>query len=439
MKGVVLTQSSAGTEASGQSFVTRGYLLGFILVTSLFFLWAIANNFNDILIRQFQKALDLNRAQAGLLQFVFYLGYFTMALPAGLVMRRFGYRAGILAGLGLYAAGALLFYPAAEIRVYGVFLFALFVIASGAAFLETAANPYIVAFGDRARAAQRLNLAQSFNGLGGFIAPILGGLFIFSGVEHSAAALGSMSADQLEAFRISEARMVQLPYLALATAVTLVGLAIAFVKLPEVRQPREAAADAQSATSLLRAPGLAAAVIAQFFYVGAQVGIWSFFVDFVKDVAPQTPEKTAAFMLSASLVLFMTGRFVGTAAMQRISPVRLLKAFAIANIALCAIAMFAPGMAAVVALGLTSFFMSIMFPTIFSLGIKDIGRGAELGSSLIIMAIIGGAVFPPLMGVLAELAGHIRPAIAFPLLCFAVIAAYARRTEGREPQPAAAA
>ena len=184
---------------SKQPLIRPGYLLGFALVTSLFFLWALANNFNDILIRQFQKALDINRAEAGIIQFAFYMGYFTMALPAGLLMRRFGYRAGIMAGLALYAAGAFLFYPAAEIRVYGVFLLALFVLASGAAFLETAANPFIVAFGPPSRAAQRLNLAQAFNGVGGVLAPMLGGFFIFSGIEHDQKAISVMSAAELAA------------------------------------------------------------------------------------------------------------------------------------------------------------------------------------------------------------------------------------------------
>jgi FHS family L-fucose permease-like MFS transporter len=254
----------SGAPASGR-FIAQGYRLGFALVTSLFFLWAIANNFNDILIRQFQKALDLNRAEAGFIQFVFYLGYFLMALPAGMLMRRFGYRAGILCGLGLYAAGALLFYPAAEIRVYGVFLAALFVIASGAAFLETAANPYIVAFGDPSRASQRLNFAQAFNGFGGFLAPIIGGLFIFSGIEHSPAERAAMTPAQLAAWRASEAQMVQAPYLTLAAIVICVGIAVALVKLPRISHDRSPTSTFSSLRSVLREPALAGAVIAQFF------------------------------------------------------------------------------------------------------------------------------------------------------------------------------
>lgn len=409
------------------SFITPGYLAGFALVTSLFFLWALANNFNDILIRQFQKALALNRAEAGFIQFVFYLGYFTMALPAGLLMRRWGYRAGILAGLGLYAAGALLFYPAAEIRHYAVFLAALFVIASGAAFLETAANPYIVAFGDPSRASQRLNFAQAFNGFGGFIAPIIGGRFIFSGVEHSHAQLAAMTPAQLEAYRLAEARMVQLPYLALACTVILIAVAVAMVRLPRIAAAEAADQPRASLGEVLRIRSLLGAVIAQFFYVGAQVGIWSFFVDFVKELVPATPERTAAYLLSVSLILFMSGRFLGTILMQRIPATRLLLVFALANILLTATAALSGGWVAVGALALTSFFMSIMFPTIFSLGVKDLGERAMLGAPLIIMAIIGGAVFPPLMGLLSQAMGGVQLAILLPCACFAAVAFYARR------------
>jgi FHS family L-fucose permease-like MFS transporter len=407
--------------------ILPGFRFGFVLIVSLFFLWAVAGNFNDILIRQFQKALDLNRAQAGLIQFVFYIGYFVMALPAGMVTRRFGYRAGILTGLALYAAGALLFWPAAEVREYGAFLAALFVLASGAAFLETSANPYVVAFGDPARAPQRLNLAQGFNGFGGVVAPTIGGLFIFSGVEHDPATLAAMSSAQLEAYRLSEAQMVQMPYLVLACIVVAIAVAIALVQLPEVQTRSDGAH--QGLREVVRTPGLLAAVTAQFFYVGAQVGIWSFFVDFVKDSVPATPEKTAAYLLSGSLFLFMAGRFIGAALMQRIAAARLLLIFAGVNIALCAVAALSSGWIAVGALGLTSLFMSIMFPTIFALGVRDLGPRASIGASLIIMAIIGGAIVPPLMGVIAGAAGGLHIAMLLPLVCFAAVALFAFRSD----------
>ena len=417
---------AGGADGASAPLIRPGYRLGFALVVSLFFLWALANNFNDILIRQFQKALNLDRAQAGLIQFVFYIGYFVVALPAGLVMRRFGYRVGILTGLCLYATGALLFWPAAEVHHYAAFLGALFVLAAGAAFLETAANPYIVAFGDPARASQRLNLAQAFNGFGAVLAPAIGGLFIFSGVEHDPTTLAAMSIARRGAYRLAEARMVQVPYLLLACIVGAVALAIALVRLPAI-ETHDKAAGHDGIAQVLRAPGLAAAVGAQFFYVGAQVGIWSFFVDFVKDSLPATPERTAAYMLSVSLILFMIGRFTGAALMQRIAPPRLLFGFAIAAAALSGVAALGSGSIAVAALGLTSFFMSIMFPTIFALGVRDLGPRATIGSSLIIMAIIGGAIFPPLMGVVAGRTGSLHLAMFMPLGCFAVVALFARR------------
>lgn len=418
------TAPQAQVPAAASRFITPGYATGFAVVVSLFFLWAVANNFNDILIRQFQKALALDRAQAGFIQFVFYIGYFVMALPAGMVLRRFGYRAGILAGLGFYAVGALLFYPAAEVREYAAFLGALFVLASGAAFLETAANPYIVAFGDPARAEQRLNLAQAFNGLGGAIAPVIGAKFIFSGVEHDRATLDAMAPAALDAYRATEAQMVQLPYLVLAGVVVLIALAIAVVRLPEV--PRDTGGDTLGGLrSVIGVRLLRWAVVAQFFYVGAQVGVWSFFVDFVKALSPATPEREAAYLLSISLTLFLIGRLVGTALMHRIAATRLLTGFALANIALMLVAALGSGMVAIGALLLTGFFMSIMFPTIFSLGVRDLGARAPLGAPLIVMAVIGGAVFPPAMGWLSHGVVSIQTAMLVPCLSFAVVLAFA--------------
>jgi len=426
--GPAATAAPPAPDETHHHFITPGYRAGFALIVSLFFLWAIANNFNDILIRQFQKALDLDRARAGLIQFVFYVGYFVMALPAGFVMRRFGYRAGILAGLALYAIGALLFWPAAELRAYWAFLGALFVLASGATFLETAANPYIVAFGDPARASQRLNLAQAFNGFGAVLAPAIGGIFIFSGVEHDVGTLAGMSAAEQLAYRAAEARMVQTPYLILAAIVVLAAIAIALVRLPRMSVGEDGARH-DGLRSVIRSPGLLPAAIAQFFYVGAQVGIWSFFVDFVKDSVPATPERTAAYLLSFSLVLFMLGRFAGAALMARIAPVRLLRLCAMAALLLCGVAVIASGWVAVGALGLTSLFMSIMFPTIFALGIRGLGPRAAIGSSLIVMAVIGGAIVPPVMGLIAVLGGGLHIAMLLPLACFAAVILFAKRTE----------
>lgn len=414
-----------------EPLIAPAFLVPFAVVCSLFFMWAIANNFNDILIKQFQKALELSRMQSGLVQTAFYLGYFTIALPAGWVMTRVGYRNGLLIGLGLYAAGAFLFWPAAEARAFWFFLAALYIIAAGLAFLETAANPLITVMGPARTAAQRLNLAQSFNGFGAFIAPFIGGALIFSGVEHTADELASMTGAQVEAYRVSEALAVQMPYLGLGLLVLLLALAVWVTRFPQVDE-EGAKAPGDTGNANLKSNTLRRAIVAQFFYVGAQVTIWSYFINFAQDMVG-VGEMQAAHLLGYSLMAFMAGRFAGTALMRYIEPGRMLVIFGLIAAALCGLAMVTSGWTAVVALGLTSFFMSIMFPTIFALGIAGLGAQTKLGSSLIIMAIIGGAVFPPIVGMIADQSGSLQFGMAAPLFSFLVVALFgvaaARRAE----------
>jgi MFS transporter, FHS family, L-fucose permease len=409
--------------------VDRRYLLAFAIVTTLFFAWAFAASLNDVLIRQFQKALALTRTQSSFIQLAFYIGYFCAALPAGLVIRRAGYKQTIIIGLLLYAAGALLFYPAAEVQRYSFFLIALYVIAFGLAFLETAANPYISILGNSATASARLNLAQSFYGLGAIFGPIIGGLFIFSGVERTPAQLAAMTAGQVALFRSTEAANVKGPYVAIGVAILLLALLVAFVRFPRLDQdpgtvtptPRPK----RSALAVLWSRRVRLAVIAQFFCVGAQVTIWSFFIDFSKAMLPQLPEKTAAFLLSASLGMLMIGRFSGAFIQARVAPSRLLALYAAINVLLCLVAVAASGWTAVGALWLTSFFMSIMFPTIFALGIEGLGEETNLASSFLIMSIIGGAIIPPLTGLLSERIGGIQHGMLAPALCFSVCFGFA--------------
>lgn len=420
-------------EAGGckEPLIAPAFLVPFAVVCSLFFMWAIANNFNDILIKQFQKALELSRMQSGLVQTAFYLGYFTIALPAGWVMTRVGYRNGLLIGLGLYAAGAFLFWPAAEARAFWFFLAALYIIAAGLAFLETAANPLITVMGPARTAAQRLNLAQSFNGFGAFIAPFIGGAMIFSGVEHTADELASMTGAQVEAYRISEALAVQMPYLGLGLLVLLLALAVWVTRFPQVDE-EAAKTPGDAGSGKLKSTTLRRAIVAQFFYVGAQVTIWSYFINFAQDMVG-VGEMQAAHLLGYSLMAFMAGRFAGTALMRYVEPGRMLVVFGLIAAALCGLAMVTSGWTAVIALGLTSFFMSIMFPTIFALGIAELGAQTKLGSSLIIMAIIGGAVFPPIVGMIADQTGSLQIGMAAPLVSFLVVALFgiaaARRAE----------
>lgn len=418
------TLSREGNPKDSAPMVSRPYVVAFALVASLFFMWAIANNFNDILIKQFQKALDLNRMQSGLVQTAFYFGYFTIALPAGWVITKVGYKNGILIGLGLYALGAALFFPAAEVRAFGFFLFALYVIAAGLAFLETAANPLITVMGPARTAAQRLNLAQSFNGFGAFLAPFIGGALIFSGVDHSPAEIADMSPAALNAFRASEAQAVQWPYLALAGCVLSLALVIALIRFPQMQEEGEGQNNAEG-RSIWSFPNLRWGVITQFFYVGAQVGIWSYFINFAEDIVG-AGEKAAANYLGFSLMAFMIGRFAGTALMRFVAPERMLVIYGLVAAALCGVSIVSVGWVAVIALGLTSFFMSIMFPTIFALGVADLGQKTKLGSSLIIMSIMGGALSPPIMGLTADKAGSIQASMILPLVGFIVVAGFGR-------------
>ena len=407
------------TTEARKSVIPGNYLMAFVLVTSLFFLWAIAHNMNDILIRQFQKALDLSRGQAGFIQMSFYLAYVFAPLPAGYAMKKLGFKKAILIGLVLYALGALLFYPAADVRQYGFFLVALFIIACGVVFLETAGSGYITLVGDPATAARRINFSQSFNGLGAIAAPVIGGILIFSGIEHTPEQLQALTPQALESYRALEAQQVQVPYLGIAAVLLVIMLLVALTRFPQTSTDRRSA-DKVSMQGIFRHNNFVWAIIAQFFYVGAQIGAWSYFIDFVKEVTPLTSEKMAAYYLSASLFSFMIGRFSGTYLLKYFAPRKLLGTYALINMCLVLLAVMLPGLPAIFALGATSFFMSIMFPTIYALGLEGLGEQAEMGSSLIIMTIISGAMIPPMMGYFSE-ALSVQWAYLMPLFCYFMV------------------
>jgi len=416
----------------------KSYLGPFMLVTSLFFLWGLANSLNGTLIKHFQTALDLNRAQAGIVDSAFYIGYFVMALPAAFLMNRIGYKKGILIGLALYVVGALLFYPAAEVRVFSFFLVALFIIACGLAFLETAANPYVTVLGDPKSADSRINFAQSFNGLSIIFGPIVGSLFIFSKEEYTNDILNAMPFDQAEAIRIAEAHSVQFPYLVLAAMVMVVAVLFAFTKMPEISSSDEKHALFKGIT---RHRHLLYGVVAQFFYVGAQASLWGYFVDlklhFAKDhhleivqliyryAETMTPTQIAGFHASFALVLFMIGRFVGTWLLTKFASNKLLTVYALCSLVLAVYGWMGSGLLAVIAISFIYFFMSIMFPTIFSLSIRNLGDQVKLGSGLVIMAIVGGAVLPPLTGWLSLIG--VQNALIIPIVAFVVIMLFGLR------------
>ena len=394
-----------------------------MLVTALFFLWGIPNNLNDVLIRQFMKSFELTRFKAGLVQSAFYMGYFLLSMPAALVMRRFSYKAGLVTGLLLYSAGTLLFWPAAVIGKFGFFLCALFVIASGLAFLETGANPFIAQFGDPASSERRLNFSQAFNPLGAFTGVLVGTVFIFSGVElqgHEVQAL--KIAGRYEAYLHHETMRVITPYLVLGCVTLIWALLIARTRFPALGEERSAGGEKGSLKELLRHRHFLLAVLSQFFYVGAQVGTWSYFIQYVQDYTHQ-PEKLAGYFLSGTLLAFGLGRFSATYLMQFVRPNVLMGAYALTNTFLVGLGVACPGWIGLWSIFLTSFFMSLMFPTIFALGLKELGPNTKLGGSMIVMGIVGGAVFTPVMGMIAI--HSMARAMLVPLCCYIFIAYFA--------------
>ncbi|WP_154287004.1 L-fucose:H+ symporter permease [Pedobacter puniceum] len=399
----------------------RKYLVPFILITSLFFLWGFAHNLNPILIPHLKKACELTDLESALIDSAFYIGYFIMAIPSGILMRRFGYKSGIVFGLLLFALGAFLFWPAAELRNFSFFLLALFIIASGLTFLETAANPYITVLGEPETATIRLNFSQSFNGLAATLAPFLGGIFILSGVHLSDEQKGSMSLIEKEEFLKQEASSVQMPYLLIGILVLLVAIIIWRVKLPEIKV--DSHQKLMSKSSIWKNKNLVFGVIAQFFYVGAQVCVSSFFIRFIGEAAG-VAEKDAAMYLSVALLVFMIGRFVGTFLMKYISPRVLLAIYSIANVILLIMAINFGNMLSIYALIGVEFFMSIMFPTIFSLSLDGLGEEKKIGSSLLVMAIAGGAFFPLIMGKISDMV-NIQIAYIVPLFCFLIVFLFA--------------
>jgi len=414
--------------ATGNVPITeRRFVVPLVLVTSLFFLWALGVNLNDILIPHLKKAFGLSDFRSSLIQSAFFGGYFIAALPAGWLMQRVGYKRGILIGLLVCATGAFLFIPAASVRVYGFFLFALFVMACGQCFLEVAANPYVTILGPSASSERRLNLAQSFNSVGAVITPFLGAAFILSGIEYTPEQLGAMSGEQVLAYRVSEASMVKVPYLVIAGIFLFVAALIFLSKLPEITEGTVEEVPAGKERGSIWAHGhLVKGVLAQFFYVGAQVGVASFVIRFAEHAIPGTGEKVAAHYLQMHLVGFMIGRFAGSAIMKYVPAPRLLSLFAGGSLISVLVVLLGSGTAPVWAVVLLGFFHSIMFPTIFALSLKNLGPLTKLGSSLLVMSIIGGAVCPAIMGLVSD-ASDIQKAFVVPLICYIYVLYFAAR------------
>ncbi|MGN6250137.1 MAG: sugar MFS transporter [Ginsengibacter sp.] len=383
------------------------YLFPLILVTSLFFLWGFAYGLLDVLNKHFQETLHIDKARSTFLQMAYFGAYFLMALPAGIFMKRFSYKKGIITGLLLYATGAFLFYPSAQMSSFNAFLLSTFILASGLAFLETAANPYVTVLGDPKQSEFRLNLSQSFNGVGSFLGPKIGAVLFFGTVINENAKLDT----------------VKFVYLVTGVVVLIVAILFWRTHLPEIKEDSKVSDPSQIVKPLFKHPNFTNAIIAQFFYVAAQVCIAAWFINYCTENSTDISNAKAATLLSYSLILFTVGRFAGTALMKKIAPNLLLFYFAIINIFLCILVVMNKNWLSVYSLMVVFFFESIMFPTIFALGVKDLGHHTKKASSFIIMSIVGGAVMPYLMGLVAE-SYSTAFSYSVPLLCFIVVAWY---------------
>ena len=382
------------------------YLIPFILITSLFFLWGFAISMLDILNKHFQEALHISKGESGLIQFVVYGAYFLVALPAGYFINKYGYKKGIILGLLAYAFGGFLFYPAVISQDFHFFLLALFVIGCGLAILETVANPYVSVLGPPEEAIKRLNLSQSFNGLGVILGPLVGALILFK--EN-----GDKDVDL---------NAIQTPYIVIGIIVLLIAIVFSRIKLPEITPTT--ADQTQGNFPLYQQKHFTYGVIAQFFYVGAQAGVWGFFINFSTESNLGMSNRDAAFYLSGAMILFTAGRFISTFILKYIKSHQLLAVYAFIAMMLILVVILNLGMASIYALMLICFCMSIMFPTIFGLGIKELGNSTKKAGSFMIMSIVGGAIIPPLMGFIADKTSTI---VAFyvPGFCFLIILLYA--------------
>lgn len=406
---------------------SKKMLFPFILVTSLFFFWGFVHNLDPVLIPHLRKAFQLNDLQSSLIDSAVFIAYFMMALPAGYIMRKYGYKSGIIIGLILFGTGSILFVPAANSLQYIYFLGALFIIACGLTFLETAANPYVTILGPPATATRRLNFSQSFNGLAAYIAPAYIGPLILSGKNLSQADTAAMAPAELQAYLTSEAASVKMPYLILGLIILAVAVVFYFTHMPDVKDEDKEGEEGASFGGALKSRGLKWGIVAQFFYVGAQVCVASFFIKMATTTGG-LDEHTAAKLLGFYGLAFMLGRFAGTFLMQYIQPQKLLMLYATINILLSILAMTGTGTVVVYTLIAIAFFMSIMFPTIFSMGIEGLEHNTKIGSSLIVMSIVGGALLPPVLGVISDKTGNIQNGYIVPLICFVVVLLFAMRS-----------
>lgn len=399
-----------------------------ILIVSLFFFWGFIHNLDPILIKHLRSAFSLSHLQASLVDSSVFVAYFVMAIPAGIIMQKYGYKVGILTGLTLFALGCFLFVPAANSVSYPFFLGALFILSCGLTILETAANPYITLLGDPAKATERLNFAQSFNGLAASLAPIVGGIFILAEEPKSAEELAQLSENAKQLYIQSETALVKGPYIVLGLIIVLVAALFYFTRLPDFKEEES---NQGSIAGALKHKNVMWGIIAQFFYVGAQIYVFSFLLVFAEDALAMKGQDAKYYAGIAGL-LFMIGRFVGTFFMKFVSPRNLLSIYSVISIILCLVVIFGQGMTTLYALVALTFFMSIMFPTIFAMGIEGTGVNTKPASSLIIMSIVGGAIIPPLASQVTDLTHNIHLSYYVVLVCFIVVLLFSRQAMVKE-------
>lgn len=423
--------------------VSKSVLLPFILITSLFALWGLANDMTNPMVRGFQKVLELSNTQASLVQLAFYGGYFTMAIPAALFVNRFSYKKGVLLGLALYAIGALLFWPAAANQSYGFFLAALYILTFGLAFLETTSNPYILSMGAEETATQRLNFAQMFNPMGSILGLLIAQNFVLGALQSDdTMADGTPIYDTLSesakaVIRTADLEIIRNPYVILGFVVLLFFVLIAVLKMPENKQQAATVNFYESVKRLWKQPKFSFGVIAQAFYVGAQIMCWTYVYQYAETLGIDA--KSAVWYGLAGYIIFLIGRTIGTALMTKIDSGKLLMLFGFGGMLTLIGAIFLPGMLGIYALVGTSLFMSIMFPTIYGIALEGQGEDAKFGAAFLVMAIVGGALLPNLQGYMLDFGGvgyeditflgvtEMRFSFVLSLVCLLVVALYGRK------------
>lgn len=435
------------TTTQKHPIVSKKILLPFILITSLFALWGIANDLTNPMVSAFKKVMpELSNMEASLVQFAFYFGYFFMALPAALFIRKYSYKSGIIIGLVLYAIGAFLFYPAARFETFTYFLISLWVMTCGLAFLETTSNPLILALGPKETATRRLNLAQAFNPMGSLTGMVIAQVFVIEllqSVNYSEEAYHALPAAEIAAIRENDLSVISVPYIALGVLVLCIMVLISVVKFPDVHEHSKISLR-QTFRKLWQNKVYLSGVVSQMFYVGAQIMCWTFifqYVDNLNETLPVEAHLTASWYNIAAMILFLTGRWLGTLLMKKNNPSKLLLIFGIGGVITTAITIFIGGHIGLYSLVATSCFMSIMFPTIYGISLQNMGDESKIGSAGLVMAIVGGALLPVLQGRVLDIGGpgfndvkilgyipEVNFSFVLPLICLAIVAFFGYKT-----------